>query len=265
MTAAPLLLVPPSEGKNPGGRGPARPLADGGDVATDRVRQQLAEAVRAQLDAGGLSVGASLFGVGGPHLERALAEWADLERAPTLPAWQRYGGVVWQGLDPHTLDRAGRSRLRRRVVVVSALWGAVRAEELLPPYRLAMGARVEGIGRPSNLWRPVLGARLAMLVGDGVVFDLLPTVYSQAIDAQALAPGRLVRVEVRTADGRAAIGHAGKHIKGRLVRRMLEADVRSARALGRVEVEGLEHLATERDPDGHRRVIFAARTGGTAA
>ena len=52
----------------------------------------------------------AVLGVRGELLERALAATARLVEgsAPVLPAWRRYSGVVWGGLEPATL-RPGKS------------------------------------------------------------------------------------------------------------------------------------------------------------
>src|SRR6188472_4435654 len=108
-----LLLLPPSEGKREGGDGPAWDPADGAfGTALGRRRIRVVSALR---KARGGS--AALLGVGGPTLERARAVNRSLRGAPTMPAWQRYSGVVWDHLDPATL--ADRSP----IVVVSGLHG----------------------------------------------------------------------------------------------------------------------------------------------
>jgi hypothetical protein len=56
--------------------------------------------------------------------------------------------------------------------------------------------------------------------------------------------------------GRAA-GHAGKALKGRLARAMLEADVRTPRALAALAVPGLAHDAEASGRAGDvTRVVF---------
>lgn len=241
----PVLLVPPSEGKREGGDGPPVDWAGGvfGHLAAERVAVRAA--VRRVLRAGG---GEKLLGVRGAHLDRALAEWKNLDAAPTAPAALRYAGVVWDGLDLASLPAPARRRAMSRIVVTSGLWGLIAATDPIPAYRLKMGARVGDLGQLAAWWRPAVSSALAARAGRGTVIDLLPQEHRASIDPAALAPGRLVRVEVveDASGGRRSVGHAGKHVKGRLARAIVEHDARTADAVAEVVVDDLSLLSVER-------------------
>ena len=106
QTAPVIVLVPPSEGKAPGGRGAWEPSTGAFGQALGGQRVAIAR---------------TLFGDGLP---------------PALPAWRRYTGVVWKHLDPATLT-AGQ---RRRLVVPSGLMGLARGDDPVPDHRLKMQA-----------------------------------------------------------------------------------------------------------------------------
>lgn len=235
----PVLLLPPSEGKSEGGDGPPVDWADGrfAALADDRraVRDAVRRAVRRRDDA------ERLLGVKGAHLDRALDEWAGIDTAPTLPAARRYSGVVWGAVDIAGMDAATRRRLMARVVVPSGLWGLVGAADAIPAYRLKMGARVDGLGLLSRWWQPRVSGALAARAGRGAVIDLLPQEHAAAIDPSALRSGALVRVEIveEGPAGRRSVGHAGKAVKGRLARAILDADARTADDVADLRVDGL--------------------------
>lgn len=240
----PVILVPPSEGKAEGGDGPPVDWAGGAFGALADLRLQVRDAVRKALRDGG---GEKLLGVRGAHLQRALAEWDAIDSSPTTPAARRYAGVVWGGLDLPSLAAPARRRAMARIVVPSGLWGLVAAGDPLPPYRLKMGARVPGIGLLAPWWRPVVTPALAERARRGCVIDLLPQEHRQAIDASALRPGCLVRVHIVEdgPGGRASVGHAGKQVKGRLARAIVEHDARTADDVAGVRAEGLELLSVD--------------------
>jgi uncharacterized protein len=125
--AQPVILLPPSEGKAPGGRGSWDPSA-GAFGGLEAERSTVARS-----------------------LDPAL-----LDGAVVLPAWRRFTGVVWQHLDPATLAPAAR----RRVVVVSALMGLVRGDDPVPDHRLKLSLSLPPLGRLDRWWRPVLTAAL---------------------------------------------------------------------------------------------------------
>jgi hypothetical protein len=256
---ATVILLPPSRGKAGGGTGPSWERAATAFPELMDERRRVRDAVRAALRGGGAAA-ERLLGARGEALARALADWDALDTARTLPAVERYRGVVWEALGPATLSPGARRRLGRRVLVPSGLWGVVSARDGVPPYRLGMGASPPGLGRLSTWWRPLVTAAVARRAGTGWVIDMLPTEHAAAIDPAGLGRARLMRVEILVEGDRGAraAGHAGKALKGRLARAILEADARTPAAVAAVEVEGLRPIAVEAPRGGAARVAFAA-------
>jgi hypothetical protein len=225
-----VILLPPSEGKATGGStvtwSPDCGIF-GGPLSSPR--RELAAALRA--GNGGTS---AMLGVKGPHLERAQAANLNLLHAPSLPAWQRYTGVVWDHLDPATLTE----RQRSRIIIASGLGGLFAAEDLVPDYRLKMGATLPGIGPVARFWREHVAASLHAISATTVIVDLLAQEQRKAL------PDGLIMLEVtiRTKAG-ALGGHAAKAAKGLLARHL-------ATLPGRVSVARLRAALTAWDhPD----------------
>ena len=95
---------------------------------------------------------------GGPP-RRARPRARRPRRARTLPAMERYTGVLYQELAWPTLSAAARRRGDVQVRTVSGLWGLVAPADPIPPYRLKMSASLDGLGRLSTWWRPRLSPR----------------------------------------------------------------------------------------------------------
>jgi cytoplasmic iron level regulating protein YaaA (DUF328/UPF0246 family) len=253
-----VILLPPSEGKAPGGAGDPWAVATHEFPGLHADRAAVRDAVRGALE-GGDAVAARLFGVGGRHLAQALGEWEELDEAPTMAAARRYSGVVWGALAPDTLDRASRRRMDTRVLVPSGLWGLLAATDPIPAYRLRMGSRVPPVGSLAAFWRPRITPLIDRRAAGGWVIDLLPDEHAAAIDAGLLASSRLLRVVLVEGGGPGApraMGHAGKSMKGLLARAILEADARSPRAVAELEVPGLVIERVDVHRDG-ATVVFA--------
>ena len=253
-----MILLPPSKGKAHGGNGPPWERAQTAFPELVAERRRVRDAVRAALRAGG-GAAERLLGARGEHLARALADWDALDTARTLPAVERYRGVVWEALAPATLTPAARRRLGRRVLVPSGLWGLLTARDAVPPYRLAMNASPPGLGRLSSWWRPPVTAAVAARAGTGWVIDMLPVEHAATVDPAGLGRARLVRVEIveEGEGGPRAVGHAGKALKGRLARAILEADARTPAAVAALEVPGLRAVGLDAPRGGVARVAFA--------
>ena len=213
-----IVLLPPSEGKSDGGDSSAPWNAESGvfGAVLGEWRSELAAELR-RLKGGG----AALLGVKGALLDRARAANVSLVGAPTLPAWRRYTGVVWDHLDLAGIPSAARTRATARIVVVSALAGLARADDPLPDYRLKMGARLPGYGALSAWWRDDLTAALATWAKGRTVIDLLPQEHHAAIDWSAVDT---VRIDLVARRGGRVGGHDAKAAKGLLARHLLTSN-----------------------------------------
>jgi cytoplasmic iron level regulating protein YaaA (DUF328/UPF0246 family) len=219
VSPPPFLLLPPSEGKAVGGRPALRPDSFARDLAEPRARvlAGLAEIVGSGDEAGR----ARVLGVRGDLLERAVDATARLVdgTARVLPAWRRYTGVVWAGLEPATMTPGDR----KRILVPSGLYGLTTAADPVADYRLRLVVVLGALGRLSTFWRPAVTAALVARARGRLVIDLLPAEHAHAVDFPALARScRVVRVRFVAADGGNAVGHEAKTAKGRLTRMLLD-------------------------------------------
>ncbi|MGY1689374.1 peroxide stress protein YaaA [Geodermatophilus sp. SYSU D01105] len=234
-----LVLLPPSETKAPGGDGDPLDLHALSSPELTPVRTELAKTLAdlaADLPASRAALGLSA------KQDDEIARNAALFTGPTMPALERYTGVLYDALDIRSLTRAQRSRADRRLAVGSALFGLVRGTDAIPAYRLSAGSALPGLPTLRTLWRPVLGPVLAAV--DELVVDLRSGSYA------ALAPvlgAVTVDVLSERPDGtRAVVSHFNKAHKGRIARLLATttaepADVVRLRALLRRAGLHVEH------------------------
>lgn len=211
-----VILLPPSEGKAEGGE-PGTAWEPGAGVFGAALKPHRTQVASALARAKGGSQ--ALLGVSGKHLLRAQVVNKALRGAATLPAWQRYTGVVWDHLDLASMPAAARKSALARIVVPSGMAGLVRADDPLPDYRLKMGARLAPMGTMSTWWRHDLSVALCGFVGRRTVVDLLPNEHRGAIDWSMLDD--VVRIDLVSRSGGAVGGHNAKAAKGLLARHLL--------------------------------------------
>ena len=193
-----LVLLPPSEGKTAPAAG--APV----DLAKLAFAAELTESRRSLL--------AALAGLSALPLERAVAMLgvsagqagevdvdAGLRGAPAAPAAEVYSGVLYDRLGLPALPAAAR----RRVLIASALWGAVRPGDRIPYYRLAAKAKLPEIGGLAAFWRAPLAAALPDREGELVV-DMRSGAY-----AAFWKPRAATRLAVRAFSERGGQAQAG--------------------------------------------------------
>ena len=119
--------------------------------------------------------------------------------SPTLPAVQRYTGVLYDALDAGSLRGAAATRAAARLMVGSALFGLVRATNQVPAYRLSAGSALPGRPTLGARWRPLLDPVLAAPgQAEETVVDLRSGSYAAlgrvpgavTVNVLARAPGR---------------------------------------------------------------------------
>ena len=203
-----IILLPPSEGKAPGGREIWQPRDGSFGEALERPRRAVLKDLATASDAH-LKVRGDLA-VTARQINRQLG------RSPSLPGYQRYTGVVFQGLDVASLSADDKRRALRSVVIVSGLLGLVRLSDPVPEYRAPIDARTERLGKLSQFWHGELAESLAALARRHVIVDLLP----QAHRAAVTPVGEWQRVDLVSSRG--VGGHGAKFAKGRFARWLIQ-------------------------------------------
>lgn len=207
-----IILIPPSEGK-----------ADGGDKAplmsATGITADLIEAIK-EADP------KKLYGLKEKALEKAITANKEVLTSKTMPAIERYTGVVYDAIDYPTLEN--KSDFDGKVLIVSGLFGLVSPTDLIPNYRL----KIDKL-KAAKLW---LGSNSDQLK-DKFVIDLLPQAHKKAVKYEN---GIAVEFVLKKAGKKMPAGHQGKHIKGRFVRWLIEKNITDSKDFKDFTEDGYE-------------------------
>ncbi len=217
-SSAVIVLLPPSETKRDGGADELTLELGALSFPTLTPPRRAAVAGLRRLCR---NVDGALAGLG---IGRALRFEVDRNRAlgssPVMPAIDRYAGVLYDALGAAELGTDGRRFLAQQVVVHSALFGLLRAGDLIPAYRMSHDSRLPGI-RLKALWRrPIEG-----VLGEhrGLILDLRSEAYLELGPPPAGSNAFFLRVVSDSADGRKrALNHFNKKGKGEFLRALAE-------------------------------------------
>ncbi len=178
-----------------------------------------------------------IFEVRGEALDEAIRANRNFEEARTLPAREMYTGIMYQAIDFGTLKKAEVKLFDNQTLIVSGLFGLLRPNDRIPPYKLKISANLGGaVGRLAIYWREPVSTILRQELKGKVVWDFLPDQHRRVWDStgetRAVYGVKFVKRVVR--DGVAewkTISHYSKALKGALVRHLLRKDAMSPKDL----------------------------------
>lgn len=227
-----LILLPPSETKRPGGVGISIDKAAIIWAALDPARDQLIHALEQLCQDQSAAIKA--LGLG----KKSAADLElnkNLMTSPTMPALERYSGVLYEALGFATLSTAALQRANEKLFIQSALFGLLPAMEQIPNYRFSASSKLPGINLKS-VWQKAHEAVWPRMIGD--ILDL------RSLEYRELNPVPQERayfnVEVVSTDGK-ALNHFNKKSKGLFTRSALEHGLDSISDVSRVaQLAGLQ-------------------------
>ena len=162
----------------------------------------------------------------GPSLAGEVARNEHLRDLPTRPAVDTYAGPLYEGLNAGSWSSHAEKRAARQLLIVSALWGALRPGDRIPPYRLSVCARLVGLDRLEPAWRTLLPPIFTDAAAQrGPVLDLRSRAY-QSVGRPPGLDDQTVTLRIRPSPGGPA--HIGdviaKRVRGEAASHLLSSE-----------------------------------------
>jgi|TARA_B110000046_G_scaffold70071_1_gene78061 cytoplasmic iron level regulating protein YaaA (DUF328/UPF0246 family) len=163
-----------------------------------------------------------------------------------------FTGEVFRGIDIASLAEEKIPLLQDRLRILSGLYGLLKPLDLIQPYRLEMGTRIN-IGKADNLykfWDSNLADALNNEMKDSdLLINLASSEYFKAVPKKVLKTPMITPVfkELKNGDYKIVMTYA-KKARGLMVRYIIENDVNTLEELKGFHTEGYaftESLSTE--------------------
>lgn len=188
-----------------------------------------------------------------------FADWQlPFDRENAKQAVFAFKGDVYAGLEAEKWDQASLEWAQKRLRILSGLYGMLRPLDLIMPYRLEMGTRLENpAGRDLYaFWRDTLTRDLDCAVqragGDPVLVNLASNEYFSAIDRKALESDVITPVfkDLKN-DQYKVVSFYAKKARGRMSAWIVQNGIERREQLRTFDLDGYrfnEAMSDERTP-----------------
>lgn len=150
----------------------------------------------------------------GPKQRSEIDRNRALTVSATMPALDRYTGVLYDALDASSLPEASRAFAGAHVAIHSALFGLIGALDPIPAYRLSHNSKILDVPLKKH-WSESVASVLRTVRGP--VLDFRSEAYVALGPVPAGVESVFLRVVTKDADGqKRALNHFNKASKGAL-------------------------------------------------
>ncbi|WP_371188718.1 peroxide stress protein YaaA [Thalassotalea maritima] len=187
-----------------------------------------------------------------------FAEWAQpFTPANARPAVLAFNGDVYTGLDAPSFKAEHFDFAQRHMRILSGLYGVLKPLDLMQPYRLEMGTKLEN-PRGKNLyefWGNIVTDHINQALasqGDDVLINLASTEYFKSVKKKQLK-GKIVTPAFKDwKNGQyKMISFYAKKARGLMARYIIDNEITDVQQLKQFDVDGYQYndaLSTANEP-----------------
>ena len=171
------------------------------------------------------------------------------------PAAQAFQGDVYVGLEADTFDDGDNAFAQEHLRILSGLYGLLRPLDLIQPYRLEMGTRLENPAGKDlyAFWKATLTAELDRAVaasGSPVLVNLASNEYFKAVDTKKLEARVITPVFKDEKNGKLKIiSFYAKKARGLMAAWMIRQRLDDPEGLKEFDVAGYAYNAAKSEGD----------------
>ena len=195
-------------------------------------------------------------------LVRMIHEFPD--KTLGAAAIEAFTGVVFKAFDYKTLGDDSRLSTDSRVRIISSLYGWLRPDDIVKPYRLDFTTPLAPDGESfAAYWRPKVTERLIeylQTTDTQHILNLLPTDAARCIDWRKLTGcAKVLKADFKELQpgGKERTPNAGrlKTLRGRLLRQIIENDITTPESLAELACD--DYMVSRTDPDSGNIVFIS--------
>lgn len=240
------ILLAPSETKQSGGSAPFR-LESLLFEALLPYRSKLLHTYTNIIQRGDISELSEMFGL--KKEADILKHKKDIIHEPAMKAIKRYTGVAFDYLNYPALNKQAQTYIDEHVILFSNLFGPIRADDLIPEYRLKQGAKVGDI-RVEQYYKEHSSDLMEAYLANTDILDLRAGFYDKFYK-----PSKPYTT-LKFLKGGKVVSHWAKAYRGMVLRSVAEANIETLDDFMKLPIPNLqiEEIQTKKNKT---EVIYA--------
>lgn len=223
------ILLAPSETKRSGGENTFDPGTLLFETLTPQ-RMKLLHSYINILQQGDMQVLSKMFGL--KKEADILANKKDIIHELSMKAIERYTGVAFDYLGYDKLDNKAQAYIDENVILFSNLFGPIRADDLIPEYKLKQGEALGEI-KVEKFYHEHSADLMENYLADDEILDLRAGFYDKFYK-----PSKAYTTLKFIKDGK-VVSHWAKAYRGIVLREIAKANIESISAFMKLPIEGL--------------------------
>ena len=175
---------------------------------------------------------------------------SDSESEELISAGFAFSGEVYRGLDLASLNSEELEIASKNLRILSGMYGILKPNDLIYPYRLEMGTRFSPIKDQKNLyefWKDRLAKTLKKeLEKEEIIINLASNEYFKAIDVQQIKNRIITPVFKEFKNGKFSIVMMyAKHARGAMARYLIQNQISNIEELKLYNIDGYSFDANQ--------------------
>lgn len=226
-----IILLPPSESKNQGGEinKPYRitenlekfnyfkKLNSKRELIYDKLRETIQHSTLEEIE--------KIFELKNKKLHQAIENTFDLLNKETMPAINRYNGIMFKAINYKNLKENQKDNFNQSTIFIDGMFGLLKPLDLIPEYKLKINSKINDLNI-SEFWKNEIQNILNKEFKNKIVIDILPQAHRKILENRKEVYFSKEYIQISFCDKRNGkikqAGHNSKQLKGELINFILK-------------------------------------------
>jgi hypothetical protein len=223
-----IILLPPSEGKAKEGNEnkPYRLVENSKQhnyfKKLNFDRQYLINSLKEAISISETKELEKIFELKDKKLQEAIENILDILNLPTLPAIERYTGVMFKAMNYQNLSDIEKERANQSILFISGLFGLLKPQDYIPEYKLKISSKIKDLSI-TQFWKERLRGILELEIKDKLILDLLPQTHQKVLEYNSLDTIKIQFAKKENGKLKQE-GHFSKELKGEFIKYILKKE-----------------------------------------